>query len=65
MKKSKKSEVEEPQIEDIYQKKTPIEHVLLRPDTYIGTTQATTEHYWVVEKSESGYNLILFTNLTK
>jgi hypothetical protein len=24
------------QVEDVYQKKTPVEHVLLRPDTYIG-----------------------------
>ncbi len=24
------------QIEDIYQKKTQLEHILLRPDTYIG-----------------------------
>lgn len=27
-------------IEQIYQKKTPIEHILLRPDTYIGSIEA-------------------------
>ena len=32
-----------------YQKKTPIEHVLLRPDTYIGDVEETTEEMWVVE----------------
>jgi len=26
-------------IEDIYQKKTQLEHILLRPDTYIGSTE--------------------------
>jgi DNA topoisomerase-2 len=25
-------------IEEIYQKKTQLEHILLRPDTYIGTS---------------------------
>ena len=24
-------------VEDVYQKKTQIEHVLLRPDTYVGS----------------------------
>lgn len=28
-------------IEQTYQKKTPLEHILLRPDTYIGSTQTT------------------------
>jgi hypothetical protein len=26
-------------VEEIYQKKTPLEHILLRPDTYIGTVE--------------------------
>ena len=26
-------------VERIYQKKTPLEHILLRPDTYIGSVQ--------------------------
>ena len=26
-------------IEDIYQKKSQLEHILLRPDTYIGSTE--------------------------
>ena len=28
-------------IEDIYQKKTQLEHILLRPDTYIGSVEYT------------------------
>ena len=32
-----------------YEKKTPREHVLLRPDTYIGDIEQTTEEMWVAE----------------
>lgn len=28
-------------IEDIYQKKSQLEHILLRPDTYIGSVEFT------------------------
>eukprot|EP01083_Nonionella_stella_P044897 120777_1 len=44
--KSKKRSVEE-----VYQKKTPREHVLLRPDTYIGSTQSETKTMWVFDES--------------
>ena len=30
-----------------YEKKTPREHVLLRPDTYIGDIEKTTEDMWI------------------
>ena len=30
-------------IEKIYQKKTQLEHILLRPDTYIGSVERTDE----------------------
>lgn len=33
--------------EQIYQKKTPIEHVLLRPDTYVGSLEAQSQSRWV------------------
>ncbi|XP_055377306.1 DNA topoisomerase 2 [Condylostylus longicornis] len=36
-------------IEKIYQKKTQLEHVLLRPDTYIGTVEHTKELMWVYD----------------
>ncbi len=29
------------QVEDIYKKVTQVEHVLLRPDTYIGSVELT------------------------
>ena len=46
-------------VERIYQKKTQLEHILLRPDTYIGSVQKVTEPMWVwnekkVEVPEDG-----------
>lgn len=32
-----------PAIEKIYQKKTQLEHILLRPDTYIGSVETETK----------------------
>lgn len=34
-------------IEDIYQKKTQLEHILLRPDTYIGSTEKQQQKLWI------------------
>jgi hypothetical protein len=34
-------------VEEIYQKKTQREHILLRPDTYIGSTNMLTDRIWV------------------
>lgn len=34
-------------IEKIYQKKTPLEHVLLRPDTYIGSIEFSQQEMWI------------------
>lgn len=39
-------------IEKIYQKKTQLEHILLRPDTYIGSVERATELMWVFDKSK-------------
>ncbi|CAG8462855.1 12168_t:CDS:10, partial [Ambispora leptoticha] len=36
-------------IEDIYQKKTQLEHILLRPDSYIGSVEATTQPLWIFD----------------
>ena len=36
-------------VERIYQKKSQLEHILLRPDTYIGSVQPTTESMWIYE----------------
>jgi DNA topoisomerase-2 len=37
-------------IEDIYQKKTQLEHILLRPDTYIGSVEMYQQELWVYDK---------------
>lgn len=34
-------------VEEVYQKKTPIEHILLRPDTYIGSTESESQQMYV------------------
>ena len=38
-------------VERIYQKKTPLEHILLRPDTYIGSVQPLTEKMWIFDEA--------------
>ena len=35
-------------VEDTYQKLSQLEHILLRPDTYIGSTERTTAPLWVL-----------------
>lgn len=42
---TKKKEV----IEHTYQKKTQLEHILLRPDTYIGSVEKTTGNMWIYD----------------
>ncbi|XP_058140210.1 DNA topoisomerase 2-alpha isoform X2 [Dasypus novemcinctus] len=37
-------------IERIYQKKTQLEHILLRPDTYIGSVELVTQQLWVYDE---------------
>ncbi|AQK73842.1 DNA topoisomerase 2, partial [Zea mays] len=36
-------------IEEMYQKKTQLEHILLRPDTYIGSVEKHTQALWIYE----------------
>ena len=38
-------------IEEIYQKKTQLEHILLRPDTYIGSVEHDTQQLWVFDQA--------------
>ena len=47
---SKKGKTAEGEIEKTYQKKTQLEHILLRPDTYIGTTEKISEKMWVIDE---------------
>lgn len=35
--------------EDVYQRKTPVEHVLLRPDTYVGSVDVSAVERWVLK----------------
>lgn len=37
-------------IEKIYQKKSQLEHILLRPDTYIGSVEEIKDTMWVFDK---------------
>lgn len=39
-------------VERIYQKKTQLEHILIRPDTYIGSISQTTTLMWVYNKEK-------------
>lgn len=34
-------------IEKMYQKKSQLEHILLRPDTYIGSVEILKEEMWI------------------
>lgn len=38
-------------IEETYQKKTQLEHILLRPDTYIGSIEAQTQPAWIYDQA--------------
>ena len=38
-------------VEETYVKKTPIEHILMRPDLYVGPTAAATNTVWTPAKS--------------
>jgi len=39
-------------VEEEYQKKTQLEHVLLRPDTYIGSIEQQNTTVWLIDDSE-------------
>uniref|UniRef100_A0A674DGP3 DNA topoisomerase 2 n=1 Tax=Salmo trutta TaxID=8032 RepID=A0A674DGP3_SALTR len=43
-------------VERVYQKKTQLEHILLRPDTYIGSVEPVTQQMWVFDE-DLGMNL--------
>ncbi|CAO3644648.1 unnamed protein product [Mucor fragilis] len=40
-------------IEEIYQKKTQLEHILLRPDTYIGSIEAEEQEMYVFDSEDN------------
>ena len=47
-------------IEDIYQKKTQLEHILLRPDTYIGSTEKQQQTLWVHDGERLAYRTVSY-----
>ena len=40
-------------VERIYQRKTQLEHILLRPDTYVGSVEETTENMYVYDEEKN------------
>ncbi|KAJ1653276.1 DNA topoisomerase 2, partial [Dispira simplex] len=48
------TEEEKKSIEDTYQRKTQLEHILLRPDTYIGSVEPITQQLWVYDDTIEG-----------
>lgn len=42
-------------VERIYQKKTQLEHILLRPDTYIGSTESVTQVSFNFQQQDSNH----------
>ena len=40
-------------VERIYQKKTQLEHILLRPDTYIGSVEPIKQSMWVYDEDKA------------
>jgi len=47
-------------VEEVYQKKTQLEHILLRPDTYIGSVEAITQPLWVFENEHMVHRPVTF-----
>jgi len=45
-------------VEEIYQKKSPREHVLLRPDTYVGSIERETQKVFVMDESEGVMRMV-------
>ena len=43
-------------IEQIYQKKSQLEHILLRPDTYIGSVEHDRQQLWVFDNSTQKFD---------
>ena len=47
-----KGDYDERTIEEIYKKKTQLEHILLRPDTYVGSIELEEQEMWVYDSEE-------------
>ena len=42
-------------IEKVYQKKTQLEHILLRPDSYIGSVEKIEDKLWIFDEKEDKF----------
>jgi DNA topoisomerase-2 len=49
----KKASKNHKSIEQIYQKKSQLEHILIRPDTYIGSVELIKSNLWVYDSIDS------------
>jgi len=60
---TKKSSTKEQKktVEEIYQKKSQLEHILLRPDTYVGSVERITQEMYVFEGEEIVEKEITYT----
>ena len=47
-------------VEQVYVKKTQLEHILLRPDTYIGSVEAVEERMWVIQDGSLVYKTVSY-----
>ncbi|OAY39989.1 DNA topoisomerase 2 [Manihot esculenta] len=47
-------------IEETYQKKSQLEHILLRPDTYIGSIEKHTQSLWVYEDEKMVHRQVTY-----
>jgi len=45
-----KKKKKEKKVEEVYQKKTQLEHILIRPDTYVGSIEFQKDKLWVFDK---------------
>ncbi|TPX68586.1 hypothetical protein SpCBS45565_g03046 [Spizellomyces sp. 'palustris'] len=59
-KKAPSTDVETKTVEEIYQKKTQLEHILIRPDTYIGSVESQTVPMWVFEDDKMVWRNVTF-----
>jgi DNA topoisomerase-2 len=48
-------------VEEIYQKKSQLEHILLRPDTYVGSIEKQTQEVWVQEGTGVVFKKVTYT----
>lgn len=57
---ARRTSMERAQLSNKYQKKTQLEHIMLRPDTYIGSTEEVTTQMWVFDDEDG----MQFRNVT-